>query len=57
MIIRNHKEIIEIYRGKTPIEEIYRGKVLVFQIIRSCYGKGYWINDAPFLNDDAWANE
>jgi hypothetical protein len=57
MIIRNHKEIIEIYRGKTPIEEMYRGKVLVFQIIRSCYGKGYWINDAPFLNDDAWANE
>lgn len=57
MLIRNKKEIIEINRGKTQVVEIYRGKFLIYQIIRSCYGKGYWINDAPFLNDDAWVNE
>lgn len=57
MLIRNKKEIIEINRGKTQVVEIYRGKFLIYQIIRSCYGKGYWINDAPFLNDDVWVNE
>lgn len=56
MIIRNGKDIVEYYRGKTPIVEIYRGKVLVYQSIRSCFGNGYWINDAPFLNEDIWKN-
>ena len=46
MIIRNGKEVIELYRGKH----------LVYQIIRSCFGSGYWINNAPFVNTDVWRN-
>lgn len=56
MIIRNGKEITSFYRGKSEIVEIYRGKHIVYQIIRSCFGNGYWINEAPFINTDAWKN-
>lgn len=56
MIFRNGKEIVEIYRGTQPIMEVYRGKLLVWQAVRSCYGKGYWIEDKPWLDDDAWKN-
>lgn len=56
MIIRDGKEIIEFYYGKTPLIEIYRSKYLVWQAIRSCFGNGYWINSAPWLNDDVWKN-
>lgn len=56
MIIKNGKEINEIYYGKLNINEVYYGKYLVWQIARSCFGSGYWINDRPWLNDDIWKN-
>lgn len=56
MIIKNGKEIIEIYRGKNSINEIYRGKMLVWQVARSCFGNGYWINEKPWINTDGWKN-
>lgn len=56
MIIKNGEEVIELYRGKTPIVEMYRGKHLIYQIITSCFGKGFWINNAPFVNIDVWRN-
>jgi hypothetical protein len=56
MIIKNGKEIIEIYHGKNSINEIYRGKMLVWQVARSCFGNGYWINEKPWVNTDAWRN-
>lgn len=56
MIIKNGKEIIEMYHGKTTIVEMYRGKHLIYQAIRSCFGRGYWINSAPFINNDVWRN-
>lgn len=54
MIIRNGKEIVEILRGTSPLMEVYHKKYLVWQAARSCFGSGYWINDRPWLNDDAW---
>ena len=56
MIIKNGKEIVEVYRGVNPIVEIYHGKTLIWQIVRSCFGNGYWINDRPWLNADGWKN-
>jgi hypothetical protein len=56
MIVRNGKEIVELYRGATPIVEMYRGKVLVYQAVRSCFGSGYWINEKPWINEDVWKN-
>lgn len=56
MIIKNGKEVIEIYRKQRECLEVYRGKLLVWQIARSCFGSGYWINDRPWDNDDVWRN-
>lgn len=56
MIIINGKEIIEVNKGISACIEIYTGKRLMWQLVRSCFGKGYWINDLPWLNDDVWKN-
>lgn len=56
MIIRDGKEIIAYYYGKTPLIEMYVGKRLVWELIRSCFGSGYWIPDSPWINDDVWRN-
>ena len=62
MITRNKKEIVEIIRGVLPVMEVRRGKILVWRAsheesdVNSCFGSGHWINDLPWLNDDAWVN-
>lgn len=27
---------------------------LVWQAVRSCYGAGYWINEKPWIDNEAW---
>ena len=44
------------YYGFRPITAVYKGLRLVWTAIRSCFGKGFWINDKPWLNTDAWKN-
>lgn len=56
MIERRKKELVEIIRGTLPLSEVYHGKFLVWQMARSCYGSGYWINERPWLNEDSWKN-
>lgn len=50
------KEITAINVGRKAIAYVYEGLKLVWQAVRSCYGRGYWINDKPWLNDDGWKN-
>ena len=38
------------------IQYVYHLGVVVWQAIRSCFGFGAWINDAPYLNDEGWNN-
>lgn len=56
MIIKNGKEVVEIYHGINTCIEVYLGKRLIWQISRSCFGSGYWINEKPWLNEDVWKN-
>ena len=42
--------------GSKALSYIYYGSKLVWQAIRSCFGKGFWVNDKPWANDDAWKN-
>ena len=60
MITRNKKEVTDIIHGAVPLVEVRRGRVLVWQkeqqASSSGFGSGYWINDLPWLNDDAWKN-
>ncbi len=27
---------------------------IIWQLVRSCYGKGYWIEEKPWLDNDIW---
>lgn len=56
MIFKNNKEIESLYKGSTTISEVYRGAVLLWQAIKSCFGKGFWINEKEWNNTDGWRN-
>ena len=61
MIRLGNKELTGKYRfspsGRTYIvTKIYRGVNLVWSLIRSCFGNGFWVNEMPWINDDAWGN-
>lgn len=50
------KEVTGIYRGQKIVSAVYKGTRLIWQYIKSCFGRGYWINDKEWSNRDAWAN-
>lgn len=56
MIYKNGKELSARYLGTKAIEAVYKGAVLIWQAISSCFGSGFWINDRPWTNTDAWSN-
>lgn len=56
MIYHNQKETEGVYRGNKVITAVYRGVRLVWELIKSCFGKGFWINKAPYINNDGWKN-
>ncbi len=54
------------YEGKEPNEIHYHGKDIisvymamkeVWTLFLSCFGRGYWINDLPWVDTDVWKNE
>lgn len=51
-----NREFTAVYFGKKVVTAIYKGAKLVWEAIRSCFGKGYWINAYPWDNEDAWEN-
>lgn len=57
MIYRGNNSIGGLYRGEKIVTAVYRGARLVWELIKSCFGKGYWIESAPFVNEDGWKNE
>lgn len=59
-IVRNNRDVNGIYRyGRTTtevwkfIDGAWRN---VWQAIRSCFGRGFWLNDKPWSNKDVWKN-
>lgn len=56
MIYKGTLDIIQIYLNRRDINALYKGDRLVWEAIRSCFGKGYWLNGKPWKNDDAWKN-
>lgn len=55
-IVANNKNITAANFGKAPVMYIYMGATLIWQFIRSCFRKGFWINTMGWLNNDAWKN-
>lgn len=54
MIYKNKKETSAITALGNVIGEVYYGHILVWQAIRSCYGKGIWFQEKPWLDNDLW---
>ncbi len=44
------------YVGKEAVQAIYYGATLIWQALRSCFGKGYWRNNKPWINKESWRN-
>lgn len=62
MIYKGSKgELVGVYRKIyrnywLSATAIYKGARLVWMAIRSCFGAGFWINEKPWLNSEAWKN-
>jgi hypothetical protein len=50
------KSVNAIIKRNKYIAAVYKGTQLLWQYIRSCFGRGYWINEKPWSNDNGWAN-
>lgn len=53
-IVIKNKNVESVYIGKIFISAIYKGGIKVYEAIRSCFGKGYWIDEKPWIDDDGW---
>lgn len=56
MININRKDITSITAFEKVISKVYAGSKLVWELIHSCFGSGFWINDRSWINSDGWRN-
>lgn len=54
MIYKEGKELTERFFGTRVISAVYKGATLVWEAIRSCFGKGCWIDGKPWAESDPW---
>ena len=52
----NNNQVTTIYKGRKTISAVYQGAKLIWQYIKSCYGRGYWLNNKSWSDKDGWAN-
>ena len=57
MLYQGDKKISGIYINGKIITKVYHGAELVWQLIKSCFGAGYWIRKNPWKGSDAWKRE
>ena len=60
MKYKNGKELVGKYlNGKTctTIYKVVGGvAIAIWEAIRSCFSKGFWVNSLPWGNGDGWRN-
>ena len=56
MIAKDNNDTSAITARGSVIQMVMHGADLVWQAVRSCFGKGWWINDKPWSNEDGWKN-
>lgn len=53
-----HKEFSDITAFGKPLVAIYAGvggaTKLIWERVKSCYGRGIWIQEKPWLDNDTW---
>lgn len=57
MIYKDGKEVTGIFVGKQVITAVYKGATLAWEAVKSCFGKGFWINKKEWSNKDGWKNK
>ena len=55
-LFHGRQEINAVNWGPRAIAVIYKGIIKVWEAIRSCFGKGFWLNEYSWNNTDAWKN-
>ena len=56
MIVKGNKEAAGIFKGGKVATALYKGNRLGWEGVRSCFGKGMWVNGKPWRNADGWRN-
>jgi hypothetical protein len=56
MIHAGRKEVVAFFKNNKSVQAVYKGAHLVWQAIRSCFGSGAWINEKPWIDEEAWKN-
>ena len=56
MISWRGKEAAEFYWQNKAITAIYAFGKEVWTLFLSCFGRGYWIDELPWTNNDIWEN-
>lgn len=56
MIFSNRKELESSFIGGKIVTQIYKGLNLAWEAIKSCFGAGFWKNEAPWSNTEGWKN-
>lgn len=56
MIFISGKELGSSFIGGKIVTQVYKGLKLVWEAIKSCFGAGYWKNNAPWSNTEGWKN-
>ena len=54
MIYKAGNGTAAIAKGTVQKQAVWWGAVLKWQNVRSCYGRGYWIEDKPWIDTDTW---
>ena len=56
MIYINKKELESLFLHNIVVSQIYKGMTIIWEAIKSCFGAGFWKNDAPWSNNEGWKN-
>mgnify|MGYP003292691515 CR=1 FL=1 len=57
IFVKGRKEVVAVRAFGKDLTAIYSGDKLVWEAVRSCFGAGFWNNEKPWMNDEAWRNE
>lgn len=55
-IFKKDRVITSLSFGDIAFTAVYKGTKLIWEAIRSCFGKGFWINSYPWGDKDSWQN-
>lgn len=50
------KEVNLGYYGRKTVIAAYKGLRLMWQLLKSCFGGGFWNNKSPWSNTGKWNN-